>query len=268
MEWPFAKYVGCGNDFIFFDNRTKLFPSHNKPLIQRLCHRQAGIGADGIILLDTSSKADFSMRIFNADGSEAEMCGNGIRCLMRYLQHLNQNASQYKIETLQRLLTIAHNGPDIRVEMGKPSQIKWNIPLQIKDQHYQVHHLDTGVPHIVLFVKNIIDFDLSHIGPIIRHHSLFSPKGTNVNIVQVESDHLKIRTYERGVEAETLACGTGATAAALAAAHQYKLKSPIIVQTALQDELTIGFQLKDEQFSAVTMSGPAHRTYQGTVDIT
>lgn len=268
MHRPFAKYVGCGNDFIFFDHRDPFFPSENKTLIQNLCHRQKGIGADGIVLLENSVQADYKMRIFNADGSEAEMCGNGIRCLMRFLEHLGLSNSSYKIEVANRILHLTHQGSHINVNMGEPTDLRWNILIEYKHINYRVHYLNTGVPHVVLFVDHIDEINLAELGPYLRYHKAFAPQGTNVNIAEcLPNQILKIRTYERGVEGETLACGTGATAVALAAHYQYQYSSPIRIETRLGEFLTISFQSDENNFSHVLMAGPASRTFQGTISL-
>lgn len=262
----FAKYTGCGNDFILFDNTLNRFPSHDKKVIQHLCHRQKGIGGDGLILLENSTQADYRMRIFNPDGNEADMCGNGIRCLARFLEHLGKKQSTYRIETPKRILTLSHQGPHIAVEMGNPVDMRWDISLPIDNILCQIDFLNTGVPHAVLFVNDVDIIDLNVLAPHLRFHPVFQPDGTNVNIAQIISkDKIKLRTYERGVENETLACGTGATAAALAAAYRFNLVGPITVQTKLNEYLVISFKLDKGIFSHVTLTGPAHRTFQGTV---
>ncbi len=266
MLWSFAKYVGCGNDFILFDNRKNTFPADHSLLIQKLCHRQWGIGADGVVLLENSCQADFRMRIFNCDGYEAEMCGNGIRCLMKFIQELGFTHSSYCIETMQRILSVSLQDAEVCVEMGDPCCLQWNIAISYEDQSYSLHYLDTGVPHAVLFVENVEACHLEQLALPIRHHPLFAPKGTNVNIAQrISEQKIKIRTYERGVERETLACGTGATAVALAAAYQYELKSPVLIQTLSQETLKIEFCLYQEMFSHVTMTGPAYFIYGGQI---
>jgi diaminopimelate epimerase len=268
-QWEFVKYVGCGNDFILFDNRTEDFPI-NESTLSSLCHRQYGIGADGVILLEPSSVADFRMRIFNSDGGEAEMCGNGIRCLMRFLEHLGFQKPSYQISTLQRILTVAHDESNIKVEMGAPCDLKWDIGLSIENETVSAHHLDTGVPHAVLFVKNVKEINVTKMGPPIRFHPLFSPKGANVNFTEIlDENTICVRTYERGVENETLSCGTGATAAALAAANRHGLKSPVYVQTthSLKDPLKISFEVENQNFVNVHMTGPAHSTFRGIVNL-
>jgi diaminopimelate epimerase len=266
MLWPFAKYVGCGNDFILFDNRSNSFPSEPSKFVLQLCHRQWGIGADGVILLENSSCANFRMRIFNADGSEAEMCGNGIRCLAQWIKKLGFPLDSYQIETKERVFSLSYTeSQHICVKMGHPSHLKWNIPLILNHQVYYAHYLDTGVPHAVFFVEDVEAIDLLKLGSFIRHHSQFAPKGTNVNFAQRIQDQIfKIRTYERGVEKETLACGTGATAVALAAAYQFQSNSPITIECRSQTQLIIRFEAN---FSEVTMTGPAHCTFTGEVEI-
>lgn len=264
MLQPFTKYAGCGNDFIFFDHRLPFFPLEDKRFIQTLCHRQYGIGADGVILLENSSQADFRMRIFNADGSEAEMCGNGIRCLGKFIQELGYRSSIYRIETKQQVLRV-HVEEEVSVEMALSAHLQWNIPLHLKEHSYQAHFLNTGVPHVVIFVKDLEKEDLQKLGPEIRYHPLFAPKGANVNLATWnEGAEIRIRTYERGVEGETLACGTGATAVALAAAYQHNLASPLFIQTASQERLRIDYDLTaHSQFSNITLTGPTKRIFQG-----
>ncbi|WP_079989365.1 diaminopimelate epimerase [Candidatus Protochlamydia phocaeensis] len=268
MRWAFAKYTGCGNDFILFDNRQGRFPLSTPGLIQRLCHRQWGIGADGVILLESSSLAHARMRIFNADGSEAEMCGNGVRCLVHWMGSLGFSSPSYTIETMLRTLKAWRMGDQVRIEMGSPSRLQWHVPLRFESACLFVHHLDTGVPHAVLFVEDVDAVELNRLGPFIRHHSLWHPHGANVSIGQ-QIDHtlFKVRTFERGVEGETLACGTGATAVALAAAYLHHLVGPLSMQTRSGDCLQISFKLAGQRFKDVTMTGPAICTFEGEIDL-
>lgn len=263
MKYPFSKYSGCGNDFILFDNRDLTFPIF-KEIFQQLCHRQKGIGGDGVILLENSTKAHYKMRIFNSDGSEAEMCGNGIRCLLKFIQHCDILSNQLKIETMSKILTVSVEGDDIAVEMGNPCNIQWDIELS----PWIVHYLDTGVPHAIIFTDNVDPIDVNEWGPKLRYHDRFAPYGVNVNFVSVdETKTVHVRTYERGVEQETLACGTGATASALAAARMYKLQSPIKVKVRSGDILVIDFKRHDENFSDVRLIGPAEPTFSGTIEL-
>ena len=266
-RWSFAKYAGCGNDFILFDNRQGTFPLSSS-LIRRLCQRQIGVGADGLLLLENSAKADFRVRIFNSDGSEAEMCGNGIRCLVKWLINMGVS-SPLRIEVMQDVL-IAQQTDDhaICVEIGSPHNIQWDIPLRFENRFLRIHYLNTGVPHAVLFTDDIEKINLLKLGAYIRHYSLWTPNGTNVNIAQViKNQKLKIRSYERGIEGETLACGTGAMAAALAAAHQYHFSSPVIIETRSGEELQIHFSFENHKFSRVALIGPAKCIFLGEIDL-
>lgn len=268
MQWPFVKYTGCGNDFILFDNRCGKFPFSRPDIIQRLCHRQCGIGADGILLLEHSEQADCCMRILNRDGSEAEMCGNGLRCFADWLETVGFNQQTFCIEVMHRTFKASKAGSLVSIEMRDPSLVQWNIPLRFEEQFLHVHHLDTGVPHTILFVQDADAVDLARIGPYLRYHPFWQPKGTNVTIAQQNgSQTFKVRTYERGVEGETLACGTGATAAALAAARQYCLNGPLRMQTRSGEELEINFREEAQLFSAITMTGPAQYLFRGEIDL-
>lgn len=266
-RWPFTKYVGCGNDFLLFDNRCQEFPTF-PVLIQHLCHRQKGIGADGLLLWENSIKADFRLRIFNCDGSEAEMCGNGLRCFVKWLTNLGFKNHPYHIEIAQNVWTAMQTKQVVCIEMKSPSHIQWDISLHFEDQLLRVHYLNTGVPHAVLFVEDIEHLNLAKLGPYLRYHPLWKPYGTNVTVTQVvNSKKIKIRTYERGVEGETLACGTGATAAALAAAYQEGLLSPLNVETRSGEELKIEFLFAQQKFFSITLTGSAECIFLGEVEL-
>lgn len=263
----FSKYEGCGNDFVIFDNRNTTFPIQKK-LIPNLCHRKMGIGADGVILLETSMSADFRMRIFNADGSEAEMCGNGIRCLLKFIQELGYRKDSYLIETMEKNLRVTSVGSEVKVEMAEPYDIEWNQTLTVGSAFYHLHSMNTGVPHVVIFVEDLQNVNVNQISPPIRHHSAFLPKGTNVNFATVLPDGMvRVRTYERGVEQETLACGTGATATAIIASHVHGLANHVKVQTESGKILTVQFTQENNQFSNVTLTGPANFIFRGEITL-
>jgi len=264
----FSKYVGSGNDFVLFDNRNRKFPYFHPHLVKKLCHRQLGIGADGIILLECSAKADVRMRIFNPNGSEAEMCGNGVRCFVAWLQTLGFTRPLYTIETMHRILSTKWENSVVFVDMGAPQDIRWNRTIEFLDQKLIAHHLNTGVPHLVIFVDQVRSVDVELWGETIRNHPMWAPHGVNVNFVQVLSEQkIKIRTFERGVEAETLSCGTGATAGALATAYLENFSEPIIVETKSGEELTITFAREDQTFSKVGMTGSAYCVFNGELDL-
>ncbi len=264
MLWYFAKYVGCGNDFIIFDNRNESFPYSDKKGIKGLCHRQCGVGADGVILLENSVKADFRMRIFNADGSEAEMCGNGIRCFVKYCHNLFPAKKSFTVETMHRLHKAAVEQEGISVDMGDPTEFK-EVTVPFQNQILDFHFINTGVPHAVHFHPDIDTVELDQLGPYIRHHPSWGPPGTNVTLVQqLDKQRCKIRTFERGVEGETLGCGTGAAAATLAVARLHKLTGPLTIDMK-GGSLKIGFHNENGIFSNLTMTGPAFCTFQGHI---
>ncbi|MGK5595180.1 MAG: diaminopimelate epimerase [Parachlamydiaceae bacterium] len=265
-ELSFSKYSGCGNDFLLIDNRDLSFPSSASKLIQRLCHHPEGVGADGIVLLETSQVADFKMRIFNADGSEAEMCGNGLRCLKQFIQEQGIFTSPLSIETMQRILQVEMHQDLVKASMGTPSSMKLGINLLVESTNYVVHYVDTGVPHLIHFVDDIENVEVLSLGPKLRFHPLFSPKGANANFAQITGpSSLRLRTYERGVERETLACGTGATAAAIISSVIHQLTAPITVETRSRQSLTIDFSIDGKhQITNVTQSGPATYHFKGS----
>lgn len=265
MRWAFDKYSGCGNDFILFDNRKENFPEQ-KNLIQTLCHRRLGIGADGILLWENSQHADAKMRIFNSDGSEAEMCGNGLRCFYKWLGDKSSDYSSRFIEVNGRVLKASQTKEGISIDMGIPSHQQWNIPITFENEELFAHHLDTGVPHTVVFVNDIQTVDLQGIGSYIRW--LWKPNGTNVTFAQkMGPQMLKVRTYERGVEGETPACGTGAVAAAFSAAYLFNWLSPIVIETSSKEFLSIDFLIEAQNIRHVALTGPALYLFHGEIDL-
>lgn len=258
MKLPFSKYQGLGNDFILIDDRKEIFPIQDDKLIARLCSRQFGIGADGLILLQTSQVADYRMRIFNCDGREASFCGNGLRCLVSYIEQLKSRKEQVTIETGSSTLACTYHLDKIAVNMPIPTIL--HLEEQVDDHLLSV--IDTGVPHAVFFVEDLKNFPLEDVGRKIRFHSKFSPFGVNVNCIQEVDNTIHIRTYERGVESETLSCGSGAAAAAFLFAKKRTAKPPIIVMPKSQEPLEFTFLEKGMQ-----MLGPARFVFSGIVDI-
>lgn len=266
---PFAKYSGCGNDFLLIDNRTLQLPPIIKG-IQHLCHRQHGIGADGLIFLEKPKhhEAAYRMRIFNADGSEAEMCGNGLRCLARHISTLENSHESFMIETMHQCMRISFNKENalINISMPPPNAISLK-KITINEHELLLHCLNTGVPHAVLFTDDIENETLFSLAPSIRFHQEFQPHGTNVNFAKILPDQsVSIRTYERGVEGETLACGTGATATAVAFANISELPFPVKIHTRSGEPLYINFQGKIPHLTDLIMTGPAIKVFEGTVN--
>lgn len=217
----FFKYHGTGNDFILIENREGSIKEDVKSgMAKKLCDRHFGVGGDGLILIESSNRADVRMRIFNPDGSEAEMCGNGIRCMGKFLYETGTRKERILIDTLAgvkelKLTTEKGEVLFLTVEMGAPRDVSLNKKLEVNGKIWEYSFLDTGVPHVVIFVEDLDGTALKDIAPAIRYNPLF-PKGANVNFVEMVKIRIfKIRTYERGVEKETLACGTGITASGL-----------------------------------------------------
>jgi len=261
----FSKMVATGNDFVIVDNRKGIMGKRVSNFARQLCDRKSGIGADGLLLIEKSKIADFKMRIFNPDGSEPEMCGNGSRCAALYAK-LNKIASHsMKIDTKAGLLSAKVGKADVKINMTEPKDIKLGIGLKLKNKHYKLHYINTGVPHAVCFVKDLDHVDLASFGRAVRYHRLFTPEGTNVNIVCLKNRvSILARTYERGVESETLACGTGSVASAVISAIIKGLKPPIMVGTK-GGSLKIYFTLKNYIVGNVYLEGEAREVFRGQV---
>ena len=260
----FFKVVGSGNDFILVDQRRRS-PLANPSLVAKAwCDRKQGIGADGLLVLLPSAKADARMRIFNPDGSEAEMCGNGLRCLAWFL-HTQNRRKTLSIETRAGLMQAQIVGPgQVRTYLVHPKKLRLGLSLRHRGKRYQVHAVNTGVPHAVLLVSHLERMDLVSLGPAIRFHRAFRPAGTNVDLVRIDSPHrISIRTYERGVEAETLACGTGAVASTVIGTALGKLQPPVRVMTTGGEYLTVGFHQKRRPWEELYLEGPAQILFGG-----
>jgi len=264
----FTKMDGAGNDFILIDNRAGDIHL-NRSQIARLCNRHRGIGADGILLLECpSDHADFRMRYFNADGGEAEMCGNGARCFARFANKVAGVEGKISFETPAGVISAKFAGDLVTLQMTEPTDLRLSVPLQIGAEKKIVHFINSGVPHVVVPVAQVDDVDVSLEGSALRHHEAFSPKGANVNFIEKRgADKIAVRTYERGVEDETLACGTGVVASALIFAATGNVKGPIGVISRGGDELQVGFEKIDKQFRNVTLTGPAEFVFEGTIEV-
>jgi diaminopimelate epimerase len=264
----FTKMNGAGNDFILIDNRT----GHvhlDRTRIARLCDRHRGIGADGILILEKASNhADFRMRYFNADGGEAEMCGNGARCFARFANKVVGRKEKISFETPAGVISAKLAGDLVTLQMTEPTDLRLETTLRVMDENKTVHFINSGVPHVVIPVLQLDDVDVQGAGSAIRHHKMFSPKGTNVNFLEKRGPkQIAVRTYERGVEAETLACGTGIVASALVFAATENAASPITVIARGGDELRVGFEKSDTAFRNVTLTGPAEFVFEGSIEI-
>jgi diaminopimelate epimerase len=261
----FTKAVATGNDFIIVDNRDSL-PKELSALAKKLCDRKRSVGADGLLVIEKSKKADFKMRIFNSDGSEAEMCGNGSRCVALYASSKGLAGSKMEIDTIAGVLKAQVSGNRVKVMLTEPKDIRWNFCLMIHKCPYKLSFMNTGVPHVVHFVDNLDDIDVRNLGSHIRYHGEFSPEGTNADFVKVVGRNaIKVRTYERGVEDETLACGTGSVASALIAAEAEKMTSPVTVHTRSGEKLKVYFERRDGNFKNIYLEGSAKLVFDGKI---
>jgi len=260
---PFIKMVGAGNDFIVIDPHPRL---DYVKFTKNICSRHTGVGADGVLVLEKSKTSDYRMRIINADGSEAEMCGNGARCMAVHISsHLNPGKPLFGIETLAGEILAESQGEVARVRLSSPKEYMPRLNITVANQKLEVHHIDTGVPHSVVFVDGLQEVDVNSLGRLIRNHPRFLPRGTNVDFVErAREGMVAVRTYERGVEAETLACGTGAVASAIVAylyAHpnvKEQKAASMKVLTASKEILEISFDLhKDLKIDNVWLKGTA-----------
>jgi len=264
MKIPFMKISGSGNDFILIDHRKPFLKEDRlRDFIRKACRRRMSVGADGLILIERTKKADFKWRYFNADGGEAEMCGNGGRCAARFAFFKGIAGSSLKFETSVGILSAEVNGMRVKLELPKPFGLKIDAMVPIEGKEYTLSSINTGVPHAVLFVEDLEGLDVVRIGRAIRYHSHFSPNGTNADFIRSgKGSQLSIRTYERGVEDETLACGTGAVASALVAAFKGLVKSPVSIQTRGGEVLTVYFEIEGGDVKEVFLEGDVHIIYE------
>jgi len=267
IELVFYKYSASGNDFIIIDNRDKIIKERDiTRYAVKLCDRKNSIGGDGLLLLERSRKADFKMRIINSDGSEAEMCGNGARCIAHFAALKKIATESMRFETLAGIIDAIVKGTRVKVKLTQPHSLERNIKIKYRQKRLILHYINTGVPHTVIFVKNLDRVNVKEIGRYIRFHKRFAPAGTNVNFVQIlNQHHIAIRSYERGVEDETLACGTGATDSAIISAIIKDAKAPVVVSTKGGEKLRIYFKIEDNTITEVFLEGKIYPVFTGKI---
>jgi len=268
-EIVFVKFEAAGNDFVLIDNVLNKINSKNRlsSLARKMCDRKFGIGADGLLLREKSRIADVRMRIFNSDGSEAQMCGNGARCFAyNFFSRIQTRRDHFvTLETKAGLVKARVSGDNVRINIAAPKGLKLDIPLIVSNRSIKANFINTGVPHTVIFVQGLDKIDVNDLGREIRYHRHFAPEGTNVNFVEVlNRGTIQIRTYERGVEAETLACGTGSIAGALITSLKMKENiNKIKVHTAGGEILKVDFKHSKSGFSDVWLEGKVRLVYKG-----
>ena len=259
----FYKMEASGNDFVVVDNRERVLKD---PIAftRQVCAQHTGIGADGVLLVEKARRAAFKMRIINSDGSEAEACGNGFRCIALFAHEKLGFPARFDFESLSGVIQATVKGGRIRVRMAKPKEFQKDRDIEVLGHRLHYSFINTGVPHTVILVNKLATMDVANLGRAIRQHSTFKPKGTNVNFVQVKDTHnLQVRTYERGVEQETLACGSGSTAAALISTIRGLTKAPVRVKTSGGEILTIDFKLAGSEAREVFLEGAARFVFEG-----
>jgi diaminopimelate epimerase len=271
MLIEFTKMSGAGNDFIVIDNRTGRFSGLDAPMISTFCRRRTGIGGDGLILMEEDRGTDFFMRYYNSDGYEAELCANGARCAVLFAHHLFPDRTEFTF----RSLSGTHRGKLLEkagallaeIEMPPPQEIVTDGLLEIEQGTFRYGFVVVGVPHVVLRREGDMEkIDVEGIGRSIRYHRRFQPRGTNVDFLTVTAEgRIEIRTYERGVEEETLACGTGATAAALIATLWGSTRPPVDCLTRGGETLRVDFEFepRNRRIWGITLTGPAQVVYVG-----
>jgi diaminopimelate epimerase len=260
MQLEFYKYQGTGNDFVMIDNRSNTFPKENTHLVAHLCDRRFGIGADGLILLDTDTTSDFRMVYYNSDGNLSSMCGNGGRCLVAFAKKLNviQNETTFLATDGLHYATVGADGI-VSLQMIDVAEIK-------NTQDYSF--LNTGSPHHVQIVEDLQHFNVKENGAAIRYGNLYGQAGSNINFVKkIDETTFSLRTYERGVEDETLACGTGATAVAIAMNATGQTNSNEINLNVEGGKLAVSFDIEDGKYTNVFLKGPAEFVFKGTIQI-
>lgn len=259
MELHFYKYQGTGNDFIMIDNRNLSFPKDNVKLINKLCDRRFGIGSDGLILLEPSKNQDFTMVYYNADGNEGSMCGNGGRCLVAFAKQIEVIENKTTFDAVDGLHFATIENGIVSLKMIDVDHI------EITNSH---SFLNTGSPHHISFCNNLENLNVKEVGSEIRYGAPYYEAGTNVNFAeQVSENAFKVRTYERGVEDETLACGTGVTAVAIAAHKTEKTDSNKIMLEVLGGNLEVSFDNKGNSYTNVFLKGPAEFVFEGKITI-
>lgn len=258
MELTFYKFQGTGNDFVMIDNREKAFNKNDTKLVAFLCDRRFGIGADGLILLEQEDGVDFKMVYFNSDGNESSMCGNGGRCLVAFASylHLIDDKATFNAVDGRHHATISNEMVSLQMKDVSDLRVKTNATF-----------LDTGSPHHVQLVENLNDFAVKTEGQKIRY-GIYGQKGSNINFVeQFDDQTFSVRTYERGVEDETLSCGTGVTAVAIAMHHLGKVKTNYVKIKALGGNLEVKFEKSGDVYNNVFLTGPAKFVFKGVIDV-
>lgn len=272
IKVEFTKIEGAGNDFVLIDNRDSRYNFSYSDFAKIICDRHRGVGGDGLLIIEKSDVSDFKMRYLNADGSEGGMCGNGGRCIAKYML-VEAGKQVIKFEALNYIYSAELVNDKIRLQMKNPADFKMGLSIRFDNYEFKMDYVNTGAPHAALFLEdmphdlnNFEKIDVYKLGRSIRYHDLFSPEGTNVNFINtIGRGEVQIRTYERGVENETLSCGTGSIASAILAAIRYNLNPPIKVLARSNDTLIIDFKSNNNKITNVSIEGPVNQVFTGSL---
>ncbi|MCC5848024.1 MAG: diaminopimelate epimerase [Verrucomicrobia bacterium] len=269
MKTHFWKMHGAGNDFVLIDDRECKFPDEDNALVHRLARPKYGVGCEGVILIQPSDTADFRMRFYNPDGGEVEMCGNGARCVARLAHEIGAAPKEMKFDTVAGVIGAECTAKDqVCLTMTPPKDWLLNGELEMEEQKIPFHFVNSGVPHVVMVVEDLKNIDIKTIGAAVRYHPRFQPAGTNVNFIQVTGpDAISVRTYERGVEDETLACGTGMVASGLIAGSLGLVSVPVQITCAAGDVLQVNYTPTEKSAENVTLTGRAVHVFEGEIDL-
>jgi diaminopimelate epimerase len=264
---PFVKMSGAGNDFVVIDNMDRRFQIDAALLARSICDRHHGIGSDGLIILEPTTGADFRMMYYNADGTYGGMCGNGGRCSVLLAHRKGYTEKRFSCEAVGHVYTGTIDGNRVQMQMKDPAELRDEVAIvDAPDGFQKCCYIDTGSPHAVFFVADLESVDVPTIGKTLREHEVFAPQGANINFVEILGEsRIRMRTFERGVEAETLACGTGAIASSVQAARLHGLRSPLSVETRSRQTLEVCFERSGTRITKVMLSGEASIVFEGKV---
>ena len=268
MKIPFVKMHGAGNDFVMIDDRKLLVPWQDYLRMAALATRRLGVGCEGIILIQPSDRADFRMRFLNPDGTEVELCGNGARCSAAFAHGLGAAGKAMTMETLAGLVDAEVADSGVKVWMPEPTARRYDLAVEIDGRNFDGHAIIVGVPHFVINTPDLATLDVERYGRLIRQHATFAPHGVNVDFVKAGSvNRIAMRTYERGVEAESGACGTGAVAAAIVAIERGDATLPIAITTSTGFELQVDGDWRTRKCTGMTLTGPVKTVFEGSIDL-
>ncbi len=281
LKTKFTKYSGAGNDFVVILSSDLKGMKLSENQVKQLCHRRYGVGSDGLIVISPSDVSDFEMEYYNSDGKPGSLCGNGARCAIKHASVTGFFDTDF-VEFIVGKDKYSGKVIDeniVQFNLNNPFKVKKSFKIKAYDQLVESAYADTGSPHVVINCRDVLrnptdlksgyrdlsDFPVFQLGSEIRHHRDFAPSGTNVNFIEILEDSISIRTFERGVEQETLACGTGSVAAALILKLKYDFNSPVTITTKGSDKLVVKFDYSGIEFSSISLTGPAEKIFDGEI---